>query len=91
MGALCGPGRNGITSTHIALARTQSHAPNSLRKVPGRNAGGSPRAWLPGVFVAGETAVSPSQPPSTSSGYPGTGTGSLRMCGAHAWLSLLPL
>lgn len=90
-GALCGPGRNGITSTHMALARTQSHAPKSLGKVPERSAGGFPRAWLPGVFIAGETAVSPSQPPSTSSGYPGTGTGSVRMCRAHASLSLLLL
>lgn len=65
MGALWGPGRNGIASTPIPLPGTQAHAPKSLGKVPGRSAGGIFRAWPPGVVLAGEAAVFPSQAPNT--------------------------
>lgn len=50
--------------------------------MPGRSLGGICRAWPPGLFLAGEAAVSPSQAPSMGGGYPGT----LRMCGAHSSL-----
>lgn len=59
MGAFCGPGRDGITSTHIPPAGTQPRPPKDLGKVPRRRAGGASRAWPPRAFLA----VSPSQAP----------------------------